>query len=108
MPRYIYFGKAEIMGTMLITVSKKDERTIRKLAETRYGGKKGSIGAAWHDAVNALVEREALETRRQLAFRRVMADMKEGFKLDLPGGRAYVKREDIYAERLAKQGLGRL
>lgn len=87
---------------MLISLSRQDEQLVRKWAKQSYGGKKGSISAFVADAVHALVQHKREQDRRIAAANRVLADMNEGFDSDFRGGRAYEKREDIYAGRLRK------
>jgi hypothetical protein len=93
------------VGRMLISISKADEALIRKYAREDFGGKKGSISTMISEAVHAWIKQKQEQKRRNEAADRLMADMKEGLDFDLKGGKAYEKREDIYADYFRKKGL---
>ncbi len=85
---------------MLISLHKESEELLRRLAKERYGGKKGALSAVIEDALPALVK----ELKHQQAVDQLINNMKKGL-VNLKEKKAYEKREDIYAERLRKQGL---
>jgi len=89
------------IGHVLISLDKNTEALLRRLAKERYAGKKGSISAVVGEALTALEN----DIQHQRAVDRMLANMREGLPLKLKNGKAYEKREDIYAERLRKQGL---
>ncbi|MBI5225744.1 hypothetical protein HY994_00710 [Candidatus Micrarchaeota archaeon] len=93
------------MGRLLISISEADEALIRECANEDFGGKKGAISTMIAEAVHDWVRRKMEQKARNKAADRLMALMTDGMALDLKGGKAYEKREDIYAERLRKQGM---
>lgn len=94
------------MGRLLISISKADEALIRKIARQDFGGKKGSISTMVVQAVHEWIRNKQAQKRRNEAADKLRALMKEGIKLDLKGGKAYEKREEIYEDRMRRLGIG--
>src|SRR3989338_2349867 len=81
---------------MYISFNKEDQEIVRKLAEERYGGKKGAITDVLRDGVRLLAQKEQEEAEHQKRIKRLRAFMDKGFNMGLGNRKAYEKRDDIY------------
>lgn len=81
---------------MYISFGKDDQQLVRKLAEKKYGGRKGAITDVLRDAVHLLAEKEKEDAEQERRIKRFQALMEKGFKGGLGQRKAYEKRDDIY------------
>lgn len=76
---------------MYISLGKEKEKLLRKMAQEKYGGKKGSLTAVIEEALDVLQR----DQERKRSLDRAIAHMKKGF-IDLRGKKPYEKRADLY------------
>lgn len=79
------------MGNVLISLDSKYEEILRRLAQEKYGSKKGSISAVVEEALRVFVEKERKEAVRTQFLRTIENGINMGFK-----GHVYKSRSDIY------------
>ncbi len=76
----------------MISLKEDKEVLLRRLAQERHGGRKGSISAIVEEALNEL----ALRDKKMRAIQHQIALMKKGFDMGLGNRKAYKERSEIY------------
>ena len=81
------------MGNVLVSLDDADERLLRKLANERYGGRRGAIQKIVAEGIREVESKD----ERKAAVQRLLSSMKEGFNLGLKGDqKPYQTRDELY------------
>lgn len=81
---------------MYVSFNKEDQQLVRKLAEKKYGGRKGAITDVLRDAVRLLAVKDLEDAERQRRIKRFRAFLDRGLKGGLGDRKAYGSRDDLY------------
>lgn len=79
------------MANMLISVDEKTEKKIRRLAHTRFGGKKGSISRVVAEAVGKFGDND--DEERKKGLQEFMKKLERGSNFSY---KMYKNRNEIY------------
>ena len=79
------------MGNVYVSLDEEHEVLLRRLAQEKYGGKKGSISDVIQEALNELKEKERKSRARKQFLETIDKGINLGFK-----GNAYESRDEIY------------
>ncbi len=74
------------MGTITVNVDDDVEQEFRRVVSEKYGRRKGALGRAFNEAMQAWA-------RKATSLRRCMALLEKGVDL---GGLKYAKREELH------------
>lgn len=76
------------MGNVYISLDDEDEAKLRKLAQEKYGGKKGSLSEAVSEAIENMGKRSKDELKEEF-FKKLEEGVSFSYKM-------YKKRAEIY------------
>ena len=81
------------MGNVLVSLDDADERLLRRLAKSRYGGRRGAIQKIVTEGLREVESKDG----RKAAVRRLLSSMEEGLNFGLKGDeKPYRSRDELY------------
>ena len=88
------------MGNIFLALDTDHEKLLRRLAQERYEGRKGSISRIVSEALDDLYHKQKEKNRKKEALSRLFSLSEKGINLGVKKGKKiYEKREELYAGR---------
>ena len=85
------------MGNLYISLDEEHEKLLRKLAQEKYEGKKGSISKIISEALDDLYHEQKHKNRRKESINQLMELSNKGLNLGVKKGKKiYEDRGELY------------